>query len=296
MKLSILTATYNRGNLLPKLYESIVENLIEDMDVEWLIMDDGSNDSTDKIVANFSNIKNLEIKYFKQENQGKMMAINNLSEYVTGELMLECDSDDFFSKESFKKINDTYIEHKENENIYGFLFLKYNQDNQNIGQPLQDGKETTMFDLYFRENENGEKLLVFLSKIRKKYKYEVEKGEKFITEASLFYRMDEDYRIICINYPVMICEYQENGYTRNIIRVFKENPKGYFKYFEYLLSRNLKGVRLSKKLYIIKHYILFLYLTKNKINLKHIKNKQAKVLILTLYIPGKIVSFLKFRN
>ncbi|MBE5805369.1 MAG: glycosyltransferase family 2 protein [Clostridiales bacterium] len=46
MKLSILTATYNRGILLNRLYESIKENIIEGFDIEWLIMDDGSTDKT----------------------------------------------------------------------------------------------------------------------------------------------------------------------------------------------------------------------------------------------------------
>lgn len=46
MKLSILTATYNRANLLKRVYKSIVDNLYDKLDVEWLIMDDGSNDNT----------------------------------------------------------------------------------------------------------------------------------------------------------------------------------------------------------------------------------------------------------
>lgn len=46
MKLSILTATYNRANLLKRLYESILLNLIDELEIEWLIMDDGSDDNT----------------------------------------------------------------------------------------------------------------------------------------------------------------------------------------------------------------------------------------------------------
>ena len=52
MKLSILTATFNRGDLLQRLYESIINNLKTNIDVEWLIMDDGSNDDTEKIISN----------------------------------------------------------------------------------------------------------------------------------------------------------------------------------------------------------------------------------------------------
>ena len=48
MKLSILTATYNRGTYLQKLYDSIKENLKYNLNCEWIIVDDGSTDDTKK--------------------------------------------------------------------------------------------------------------------------------------------------------------------------------------------------------------------------------------------------------
>lgn len=296
MKLSILTATYNRGRFLTRLYESIVNNLIDDMDIEWLIMDDGSNDDTQEIVSGFHSSKHFEIKFYKQKNQGKMQAINNLMEYVTGELCVECDSDDFFNKGAFKTIYDVFCENFDKENIYAFTFLKYNQDGKNIGGNFQDNEVTTMFDLYFKKNENGEKALVFISKIRKQYKYILEKKEKFVTEASMFYRMDEKYNILCINFPIMICQYLEDGYTNNSLKQLIDNPNGYYKYFEFLMTKDLKGVKFKKKIYIIKHYILFSYLVRKKINLKNVKNIYDKLLITILFVPGRIMSRLKFKR
>ncbi len=296
MKLSILTATYNRGRFLTRLYESIVNNLIDDMDIEWLIMDDGSNDDTEEIVSGFNSSKHFEIKFYKQKNQGKMQAINNLMEYVTGELCVECDSDDFFNEGAFRVIYNVYKENVDIEDIYAFTFLKYNQDRKNMGKELQNGCITTMFDLYFRNNENGEKALVFMSKIRKQYKYILDKNEKFVTEASMFYRMDEKYKILCVNFPIMVCQYLEDGYTNNSIKQLINNPNGYFSYFEYLITRNLKGVKLKKRIYIIKHYILFSYLVRKKINLKNVKSIYDKLLITILYLPGKMISSFKFRR
>ena len=63
MKISILTATYNRANLLSKLYESIVDNLNNDIDVEWLIMDDGSTDGTRNQINKFIEENKVPIKY-----------------------------------------------------------------------------------------------------------------------------------------------------------------------------------------------------------------------------------------
>ena len=43
MKISILTATYNRAKYLKKLYKSIINNLDANFYIEWLIMDDRIN-------------------------------------------------------------------------------------------------------------------------------------------------------------------------------------------------------------------------------------------------------------
>ena len=232
MKISILTATYNRAKYLNVLYKSIVNNISSKYEVEWLIMDDGSYDDTedvcnklvgaDKSVTNLFGESRLQIKYFKQENQGKMAAINNLSEHVTGDLWIECDSDDFFVENCFSKIVDEY--------------------------------------------------------------------ERFVTEARMYHKMDKDYKIKCVNETIMVCEYQAEGYSKNINKQFISNPFGYYKYFyEILADMDTQDIDSSKRMYVLKHYILFTYLTKNRLNLK-IKGFKNKVLLLFLYIPGRIKS------
>ncbi len=291
MKISILTATYNRANLLPRLYESIVNNVKDNIDIEWLIMDDGSTDNTKEIIQKFIEENNqLNIKYFFQENQGKMQAINNLIQYVQGDLIIECDSDDYFTNNAFEIIEKAYKENESNmQNYYALCFLKYNQAGENMGKTFQKNC-TTMFDLYFKEGEDGEKALVFNSKIRKQYKYELEDKEKFVTEARMFHKMDERYGIICINEPIMICEYQPSGYTKNINKQFIENPYGYFNYFKEILQKDMRGVLFKKRLYAIKHYILFSTLTNQKKIIKNIKGFLNKLLVTILIIPGKIKS------
>ena len=297
MKISVLTPTYNRANLISKLYASLIKNLQYGLSVEWLIMDDGSTDITKEVVDKLiedskkQNIdKNIfEIKYFYQENQGKMTAINNLVEKATGDLIVDCDSDDWFSNDAFKIIKEAYEENKNNlENVYAFCFLKNDSNGNNMGNNFKKDK-TTMFDLYFKEGENGEKAIVFLTDVRKKYKHKLEHNEKFVTEARLYHQMDLDYEMICINQPIMICEYQESGYTKNIQKQFKENPYGYYEYFKEILQRDTRGIKIKKRIYAIKHYILFGYLTNNCTG-KNIKGCINKILYYLLYFPGTLKS------
>ena len=51
MKVSVLTATYNRCEDIEKLYNSLVVNKNSGVDFEWLIMDDGSTDKTKLVLV-----------------------------------------------------------------------------------------------------------------------------------------------------------------------------------------------------------------------------------------------------
>lgn len=294
-KISVLTATYNREKLLSRLYQSLIENSQYEGKVEWLIMDDGSQDDTKEAVKKMQQEKKIEIKYFYQENQGKMVAINQLVKQATGDLIIECDSDDYFTPDAFKKVKEQIEKYKNESKIYALCFLKYDQKGNNMGK-LFSKEKTTMFDLYFKEGENGEKALVFIGKIRKQYQHQLEQQEKFVTEARMYHKMDQNYQMICINEPIMICEYQEKGYTKNIAKQFQENPYGYYQYFKEIFNHNMKNVQFSKRLYVIKHYILFAYLTKTKKSIRNVKGLKNRLLYILLYLPGIWKTKKKFKS
>ncbi|MFR2570572.1 MAG: glycosyltransferase family A protein [Clostridia bacterium] len=297
MKISIITSTYNRGNIIGGLYTSIIKNLEKNkkVEAEWIIMNDGSTDNTKEKIKSFINEKKLEIKYFEQSNSGKMAAINYIVGYATGELLVECDSDDEFSDDAFDNIEEAYKETKGRNDLYGLCFLKYDLNRKNIGSQFKND-ETTMFDLYFKEEEKGEKAIVFFTEIRKKYKYKIENNEKFSTEARMYHEMDLTYKMKCYNKPIMICDYKEDGYTKNIMKIFKNNPYGHFEYFKEILQRDMKGVKFKKRLYVIKHYILFATLIHKTKILEDINGIQNKILICILYLPGKLATKNKFYN
>ena len=59
MKFTIFTPTFNRKELLEKLYKSLQKQTFKDF--EWLIVDDGSADGTKEKVEEFLSEKRLDI-------------------------------------------------------------------------------------------------------------------------------------------------------------------------------------------------------------------------------------------
>jgi hypothetical protein len=107
----------------------------------------------------------------------------------------------------------------------------------------------------------------------------------------------EQGELYFVNKEIMICEYQNSGYTNNISKIFKNNPKGYYKYFRELLSFNLSNVPFKKRLYMIKHYILFCTLLKKSYfdSIKNVNGSFNKLLVSLLYIPGNVLTKIKIK-
>ena len=256
MKISIVTPTYNRAEELEKLYTSLVVNNNSNVEFEWLIMDDGSTDKTRITIDNFIKQGIIKIDYHYQVNQGKMAALNNLMPFVTGEIVMCLDSDEYLlpgALDIIKKYEDKLMN---DPKVYALIFLKKNEQGKLSGNRFPKNlHRSDMFNLYFREGITGEKELVFKTEIRKRFKHELEADEKFVTEARMYHKMDIDYDVICVNEPVAVCEYKDDGYTKNILKVFKQAPLGYYEYFKEILEMSLKGVSFKKKMYNIIFYL-----------------------------------------
>ena len=222
MKLSVLTVTYNNANKLKEIYESLLINIKYPLDVEWVIMDDGSSDDTNDIVEEFGKEGYLNIRYFYQENQGNAIAINKLVKYARGNLILTCNPDDYLSSNAFEIINEKAKIFDKDDNIYALVFLKCDMYGEVSGKEFkQDGYKTKMFDLNYKDDIKGEKVFLFNAKIRKQFKYELEANEKYVEESRMLHKMDISYNLLCFNIPLIIGDIKNINNSTNI---FIENP------------------------------------------------------------------------
>ena len=93
MKLSIIIPAYNCEKTIENCLSSILNRKVQGLDVEILIVDDGSLDGTSKIVQNISK-NDSRIKYIYQENTGAGAARNLGLKNITGDYVWFIDGDD----------------------------------------------------------------------------------------------------------------------------------------------------------------------------------------------------------
>lgn len=101
---SIIVPCYNSERYIFRLLDSILIQSYES--IELIVINDGSTDSTEKIIMKYKE-KFEESKkkfiYRYQNNQGQAAAINNGLECISGKYFCWIDSDDFLHKNSIEK-------------------------------------------------------------------------------------------------------------------------------------------------------------------------------------------------
>ena len=238
MKFTIFTPTFNRKELLEKLYKSLQRQSYKDF--EWLIVDDGSADGTKEKAEEFLSEKKLDIKYYFKENGGKQRAYNFATDKANGELFICLDSDDEYVENGLETILKYWKKYEKNSDIAGMGYLSTYPDGEVIGSGFPEKEMiSTQFDIYNKYRVKGDKGLMFRTEIIKKYKFPVFDDEKFITEAVVYNRICEKYKMVYVNEKIEIKEYQEDGLTAKYNNLLLRNPKGQALYHNEINSQNL---------------------------------------------------------
>ena len=280
--ITVFTPTFNRAYILEQAYSSLEKQT--DKNFIWLIIDDGSTDNTEDIVRKWQKENKIEITYIKQENQGKHIAHNTAVENCKTEFFLILDSDDFLSKDAIEILNKEVKKIKDNKAISGIIGNRWiPKSNEVIGTEMPNGiTYTTGLELYQKLGFKGDTLRLYKTDILKQFLFPKIEGEKFVYENVVFDEIDSKYKMLINRDKLYYCEYLEDGYTKNSIKLKENNPKGY----AYALNSEIKyAIVLSKK---IKWTILYIEWCKAHKLENSCKNFCKPSLYVIMYIPTLI--------
>ncbi len=236
--ITVFTPTYNRAYILPRLYRSLQKQT--DKDFEWLIVDDGSSDTTEKLVNRWLSENNdFEIRYIKQENGGKQRAINTGLKYADGKFFWIVDSDDYLPDEGVQ-IAAKWIKTIEGkDNFAGVSGVIGTKDGIMGGTFEGEYIDATSLERD-KYNITGDKSEIFYTEILKQFPFPEFAGEKFVPEALVWNRIAAaGYKLRWFNEIIYIAEYLPDGYTKNVDKNLITNWKGYSLYVKEVLKSSM---------------------------------------------------------
>ncbi|MDC1068229.1 glycosyltransferase family 2 protein [Candidatus Kapabacteria bacterium] len=102
MKISVITPSYNQGNFISETIESVLNQNWDNL--EYIIMDGGSTDNTLEIIKKYDKDNPNKIIWKSEKDRGQSHAINKGFELATGDIVCWLNSDDYFPKDTLKKV------------------------------------------------------------------------------------------------------------------------------------------------------------------------------------------------
>lgn len=258
-RLSIHTATYNRGYIIEQAYKSLQNQTCHDF--EWVVTDDGSNDNTEDLFKKWiQEEKRFKIIYNKIENGGIPKALNYGINHVNGDYFFMLDSDDYLLPNAVENIKKWIKEIDDIDDIagVGVAICFKNGDYVKGVPPKIDPKkgyvDAPNLDRY-KYDLDADMREAYKVDVIKKFPFQVWEGEKYAPEQLCFDEMSlAGYKIRWYAERLYVCEYLQDGQTKGSWNLLKRNPMGYAMLYNHKL-KHTKGFK-NKFNYACQHIAL----------------------------------------
>lgn len=237
---TVFTATFNRGYILPKLYDSLKKQEI--MDFEWLVIDDGSSDETEQLFQQWIHDETMfPIRYMKKDNGGKPRAINYGIQYAKGEYFFMVDSDDTLKPDALSKMKQWCKEIESKPQFIGVGAARGFPDGSYIKGIAPSVNEYGYIDASNLQrndfNLDADMCEAYKTEIFKKYPMPEWPGEKFAPEQISLNEIALDGYLLRWHADIIYqCEYLDDGLTKRSNVLEKKNPMGYAMMYNHMLK------------------------------------------------------------
>jgi glycosyltransferase involved in cell wall biosynthesis len=240
---TVFTATYNRAHTLQRVFNSLRAQTLRNF--EWLLIDDGSTDDTEALARDWAEHADFPLRYLRQEHAGKHFAYNRALGAARGKFLSELDSDDAMVPNALEKLARLWdsIPESERHVFYAVGALCCDQNNRIVG----DTFSTSPFDADLRELTYvfrilGEKWIVGLTEILRRYPFPEVAGTQFVPEGIVWYDIAKKFKIRWLNEALRIYYSDDSGtgVTLSKRTGLAENSSGRWHYYLWLLNNNLE--------------------------------------------------------
>ncbi|WP_353087196.1 glycosyltransferase family 2 protein [Flavobacterium sp.] len=224
--ITVFTPTFNRAYCLGQLYESLLRQTASDFC--WLIVDDGSSDTTKDLVAGWIAEQKIPITYLYQTNQGMHGAHNTAYAHIETPYNVCIDSDDYMPDDAIAQIL-AHLPQLEASDCAGMIGLDCDPQGKLIGTAIPEHwQRGTLNDLY-RKGVTGDKKVVLKTQVVRQFPpYPIYPGEKLVPLGTLYLQIDQQYTWLYTNALLCVVEYLADGSSRNIFKQYERSPNGFF--------------------------------------------------------------------
>lgn len=250
-EITIFTATYNRAHTLERLATSLRAQT-SSVAFEWLIVDDGSTDHTERLIARLMPDLPFPVRYFKQANGGKHTAFNKGVQLAQGLFFLTIDSDDQLHPEGLNNAIASWnsIPIAERSKFQGVAGLCVDSGGALIGDPFPaDIFDSNTPEVVFRHRVKGDKSGMHLTEAFRRHPFPEREGMKFLPEGRIWMELSKEYLTRYVNRPFAIVNFDAGANLSKLER--KDKLEGDREYHGYMLREQVFWARYAPREFLM---------------------------------------------
>jgi len=249
---TVFTPTFNRSRTLHRVRNSLTCQSFRDF--EWLIVDDGSSDNTAELVESWQDDSDFPIRYLRQENQGKHIAVNRGVENARGELFLILDSDDTCVPDALER----FIHHWNaipadiRETFSGVTCLCQDERGNIVGDTFPENVWDADYQtLVYKHRIRGEKWGFHTTAVMRAFPFPEVDKRIYVGESYVWRRIGRQYKQRHINEALRIYHQDETAgqITKRPLKQAARSRKYYLAHlredFDIMRSYPMFAVRLA---------------------------------------------------
>lgn len=161
-KITIITPSYNRAHTLTRVFDSLTHQTFKDF--KWIIMDDGSTDSTKELVEEFRSKAEFPIDYYFNENQHKFHTVFEGVKKVKSPYFVIWDSDDAYPEDSLAILYQEVFNLPSDQKFMAVMGLSAYENGEIVGDKYpDDGFDGSILDMRYKHKVRGDKNGIFIT-------------------------------------------------------------------------------------------------------------------------------------
>jgi glycosyltransferase involved in cell wall biosynthesis len=290
--ITVFTPAYNRAYILGKCYESLNNQTCKEF--VWLIIDDGSTDSTRELVHSWMQKDNgYEIRYVYKENGGLHTGYNKAIELMDTELSICIDSDDSMPHDGIERILKIW-DSCADQNLAGLIGLDYDERGKLIGKLLPEEDSINAASLLCVPGIGDKKYVMCNALWRTIGQMPVFEGEKNFNPHYFVIKLSSKYRFKPVNQCFCIVDYQPDGMSANIWYQYRNSPKSFAETRRAVLQA--PGMTFFYRLKTAAHYVSSSMISKNRKFLQETPAKGLTLLALPLGVAITAMVYMKTKG
>lgn len=249
--ITIVTPTYNRRQLLERLYASLAGQ--SDFRFEWHVVDDASSDDTVSWVHAQQAHAPFTIRIsVNSKNRGKCASLNHAFAATQSDFSLVVDSDDQLMPGAVRLVHEVLAGRVDDQRVGAVFFAYHDQLGNQIGSP-PNGRDTFMFRSAFDQTYGKyDGCVGYYRAVTDKYRYPEFENETYVGPTVLQLIMEPEFKVLFVRDVIGIAEYQGDGLTASGRALRIRNPQGMMVYSRLVANRSTRWLTSAK--YRISYY------------------------------------------